>query len=378
MGFWKRKSAEKDTKEQVFAEEETYPSYKKDSIEDSCQQIVESTLQAQELKTEFQAVTAYISDIQKIETMEREDRELINDLARKILTLSKDRERYKKGIRKIKDTQYQNLGKYEENIPGDLRKMKAWEEYGGTIQNDLKYLESEKAALTHQGSDVKINQKSLGTVGVTTCILSVLLFLVFLWVNVRTGANMKLPFLLTVAMDAAAAAYIFLRSRENRKEIAETEKKLNRAIILLNKVKIKYVNNTNALDYCYAKYMVESYAQLVFLWEQYKKEKEDENQYKASKEQMEYYNRELASHLKMAKVYDTKIWGHQLPALLDQEEMEKVRTALMDRRQKLKERIEQNNLLKDKCMEEIEKYTREKEENKAYVAELLKKHGINL
>lgn len=378
MGFWKRKSVEKDREEQVFAEEETYPSYKKDSIEDSCQQIVESTLQAQELKTEFQAVTAYISDIQKIETMEREDRELINDLARKILTLSKDRERYKKGIRKIKDTQYQNLGKYEENIPGDLRKMKAWEEYGGTIQNDLKYLESEKAALTHQGSDVKINQKSLGTIGITTCILSVLLFLVFLWVNIRTGANMKLPFLLTVAMDAAAAAYIFLRSRENRKEIAETEKKLNRAIILLNKVKIKYVNNTNALDYCYAKYMVESYAQLAFLWEQYKKEKEDENQYKASKEQMEYYNRELASHLKTAKVYDTKIWGHQLPALLDKEEMEKVHTALMDRRQKLKDRIEQNNLLKDKCMEEIEKYTREKEEHKAYVAELLKKHGINL
>jgi len=67
-----------------------------------------------------------------------------------------------------------------------------------------------------------------------------------------------------------------------------------------------------------------------------------------------------------------------LEALLDSVEMEKLTTALLDRRQKLKERIEQNNLLKDKCLEDIEKFTKEKEENKEYVSELLKKHGINL
>ncbi len=67
-----------------------------------------------------------------------------------------------------------------------------------------------------------------------------------------------------------------------------------------------------------------------------------------------------------------------MEALLDSVEMEKLTTALLDRRQKLKERIEQNNLLKEKCLEDIEKFTKEKEENKEYVAELLKKHGINL
>ncbi len=381
MAFRRRKASEENknskTEEPVSltvnrAEDSKY------AIEDSCQQIVESTLQAQEMKTELQAVTHYISDIQKIEALEREDRELINDLARKILTLSKDRERYKKGTRKIKDTQYHNLAKFEESIPLDLRKMKAWEAYSFDIENDLKYLDSERAALLHQKEDAEANQKTLGTIGITTSILSVLLFLLFIWVNLRTGANMQLPFLLTIALGATAAAYIFIRARENRKDTADAEKKLNRAIQLLNKVKIKYINNTNALDYCYQKYMVDSYAQLTYLWEEYKKEKEDENKYKVSKEQTEYYNREIITHLKTAKITDAKIWIYQLEALLDSVEMEKLTTALLDRRQKLKERIEQNNLLKEKCLEDIEKFTKEKEENKEYVAELLKKHGINL
>ncbi|SHO51928.1 hypothetical protein [Anaerocolumna xylanovorans] len=385
MGFWKRKSKEK-TKEQKngtvsIAEELTTADYtvlKKEFIEESCDQVVESTLQAQELKAEFQAVTSYISDIQKIEGMDREDRELVNDLARKILTLSKDRERYKKGVRKIKDIQYQNLAKFEESIPSDLKKMSSWESYSSVIQNDLKYLESEKTALLHQKEDVEANQKTLSTIGITTSVLSVLLFMVFLWINIKTKANMQLPFMLTVAMDAAAAAYIFLRSKENKRETAEAEKKLNRAILLLNKVKIKYINNTNALDYCYAKYMVDSQEKLSFLWQQYKKEREDENQYKLSKDQMEYYSKELTSHLKEEMVSDSKIWAYQLEALLDKAEMDKVSEALFERRQKLKERIEQNNRLKEKCIEEIEKFTRENDENKVYVAELLKKKGIAL
>lgn len=385
MGFWKKKNLEKPEEQREENElaaaqiaEADYSELKKGFIEESCEQVVESTLQAQELKAEFQAVTAYISDIQKLEGLNSEDRELVNDLARKILTLSKDRERYKKGIRKIKDTQYLNLAKFEEDVPRDLKKMKYWEEYSSNIQNDFKYLESERTALLHQKGDVEENQKTLGTIGITTTVLSVLLFLVFLWINSKTNANMQLPFMLTVAMDAAAAAYIFLRSRENKKEKAETEKKLNRAILLLNKVKIKYVNNTNALDYCYAKYLVDSQEKLGFLWEQYKKEKEDENQYKLSKDQTEYYNRELINHLKEYRLADAKIWIHQLEALLDGPEMEKVKEALFERRQKLKDRIEQNNLLKEKCMEEIEKFTKENEENKAYVAELLKKKGIAL
>lgn len=385
MGFWKRKGKKKAEEQQneavSYAQELTTADYtvlKKEFIEESCDQVVESTLQAQELKAEFQAVTAYISDIQKIEGMAQSDRELVNDLARKILTLSKDRERYKKGVRGIKDIQYQNLAKFEEGIPGDLKKMSSWEAYSSVIQNDLKYLESEKKALLHQKEDVEENQKTLSTIGITTSVLSALLFLVFLWINIKTNANMQLPFMLTIAMDAAAAAYIFLRSRENKRERAETEKKLNRAILLLNKVKIKYINNTNALDYCYAKYMVDSQEKLSVLWEKYKKEKENESQYKLSKDQMEYYSRELSSHLKEEKVSDSKIWAYQLEALLDKEEMDKVSEALFERRQKLKERIEQNNRLKEKCIEEIERFTKENDENKAYVAELLKKKGIAL
>ena len=44
-----------------------------------------------------------------------------------------------------------------------------------------------------------------------------------------------------------------------------TEKKGNRAIFLLNRVKIKYVNNVRTLDYMYHKYQVRNAAELSFL-----------------------------------------------------------------------------------------------------------------
>ena len=51
--------------------------------------------------------------------------------------------------------------------------------------------------------------------------------------------------------------------------------------MLQNRVKIRYVNNTNLLDYLYMKYQVSSGKELKVLWDKYKVEKEERRRYRA-------------------------------------------------------------------------------------------------
>ena len=58
-----------------------------------------------------------------------------------------------------------------------------------------------------------------------------------------------------------------------------SEKKMIKAIGLLNSVKIKFINISNLLDYSHSKYMVNSSSELTFLWEQYVKVKDEDKRY---------------------------------------------------------------------------------------------------
>jgi hypothetical protein len=157
-----------------------------------------------------------------------------------------------------------------------------------------------------------------------------------------------------------------------------TELKLNKAIGLLNKVKIKYINNTNALDYTYQKYMVNSYAELQFLWDQYLKAKEEEKVYNKNTEQLEFYKKELVKELRDYDLKDPDIWVHQVAAIIDSKEMVEVRHRLNNRRQKLRDQIDYNNGLKDKSIEAVRNFINRRPENREEVTEQLRRYGIYL
>ena len=112
-----------------------------------------------------------------------------------------------------------------------------------------------------------------------------------------------------------------------------TDYKLNRVIQLTNKIKIKLVNCTNALEYVYEKYQVESYRELSELWEKYVRTKDEERRYRKSTELLEHYNRTLMDTLFGEEVKDAEIWLYQAEALLDEKEMVEVRHHLNIRRQ---------------------------------------------
>ncbi len=349
-----------------------------DFIADNCDQIIESSKQLEELKVEYQAVTSYLTDIQKLEQIPPDEREYLNDTARKIITFTRERAKYQNNTRKITDTQFKHIAKYEDVLPKELIKMKNNEAYNNTIKTDMKYLEGEKGALQYQKEEILSKHTYLKNIAAVTCILVISLFLLFIILQNVTKANMQIPFLMTIIMALVSAVYIFINSGINRNDMKLTERKLNKAINLLNKVKIKFINNTNELEYSYQKYMVNSYAELWFLWEQYLKAKEEEKAYEKNTKQLEFYNRELVKELRSYDLKDPDIWVYQAAAVLDSKEMVEVRHRLNVRRQKLRDRIEYNNKLKEKSIEDITKFINQRPENREEVTRKLKDYGIYL
>ncbi len=349
-----------------------------DMIADNCSQILEASKQVEELKVEYQAVTSYLTDIQKLERIPADEREFLNDTVRKIITFTREKAKYQDNPKKITDAQFKHIAEYEEAMPSELTKMKKKEVYHNTIKTDMKYLEGEKGALNYQKEKILEKHAYLKRVSLITCILVVILFLLFLVIHNFTKADMQIPFLMTIIMALVSALYIFISSAANRKEMKLTELKLNKAIGLLNKVKIKYVNNTNELDYSYQKYMVNSYAELQFLWEEYLKAREEERQYNKNTEKLEFYKRELVKELRNYDLKDPGVWIYQAAAIIDSKEMVEVRHRLNARRQKLRERIDYNNNLKENSIEQIQKFINQKPENREEVLGKLRKYGIYL
>jgi hypothetical protein len=322
-------------------------------IKENCELILESERQVEEAKAEYQAVTSYLTDMQRIDMIPIEQRDILEDSARTILNLTKERNKLRSKSSILSDMQYRLFERYELQIPKDLPVILEGEQYQAVIQQDIAYLERERTSLDEEQEDIISKQGFLKGIAITTCVIVLLLFGVFAVLSNYSKVNFILPFLLTVLMGMVGAMYIFMEARKNSMQISLVQLKLNRQIMLMNKVKIKSVNNRNYLDYTYNKYMVDNYEQLKSLWEEYIKIKDEAKRYQSNTELLDYYHKELIKELKKFGIKDAEIWIYQPSAIIDSKEMVEVRHRLNVRRQKLRERIDSNVKQKVEAMEAV-------------------------
>ena len=122
----------------------------------------------------------------------------------------------------------------------------------------------------------------------------------------------------------------------------------------MNKVKIKYVNNTSTLEYLYGKYNIKSLRELEFLYDQYRIMVDEVRRFQKSSGDLREYSDSLSKILFAHGVKDPDIWVKQTPALIDPREMVEVKHSLNVRRQKLREQIAYNENLRVTGLKDIE------------------------
>lgn len=350
----------------------------RDYIKENCQQILEANKQISEAKIEYQVVTSYLMDIQKIDQIAKEERNVLDDAARKLLTLTRERSQYQNSSIRTSDKRFYGIRKYEKEMVKEIKNLRDVEDYDRKIKNDMRYLEGEKSSLLLQQRDIVERQTYLKKIAAIIGGLVFCLFLVLLGISYAFKSDMTIPFLMTVIMVAVSITIVFLEAGKNRYDVAIIEKKLGKAIHLLNKVKIKYVNNTSVLEYGYSKFAVKNSSELQYLWEEYLKAREEERRYQSNTDRLHFYREILIEELEKAAVADTEVWLYQVAALIDNNEMVEIRHKLNVRRQKLRERIEYNSKLKDNSFEEIHEVIKKRPELKADTLEILQQYEISL
>lgn len=389
MGFFRKlfqrkkknqQEAESSQENRLVLREGIYetPQERESFVKSCCDLINEAKRQQLEAKQEYEVVTSYLADIQKIDLLPERSKKSIDDMARKVISLNDERQKMQKVPPKITIAQRLALEPYEDTILEEIHKMEEQENYLKVINSDIRYLESEKASLDFELQDV-IEREENGKKLFKIAGVFIIFFLTFLFVlQGLTEKNVQLPFIFTIVFGILVIAYFYFSNRRNQYDLKVAEKKINRAIMLLNKVKIKYVNCTNLLDYLYEKFHVHDAKELHYHWQEYMRIVEEERRFQKTNESIDFYTGEIVQELKKNGVADAEVWSYQIEALVDPKEMVEVRHRLNVRRQKLRQRIDYNNNQEEMARKSLRTF---RERHVAYDSEtllLLAKNEVTL
>ncbi len=384
MGFFdlfkKRKIKQEPVREQgaasiseaAFTDRETRTAF----IEGNCEIIVAADKQIMESRKEYEVVTGYLSDIQKIDAVSKEERKEINESANRILNLNKERSAMQHTPPKITIAQRNAIEQDEDAVQGEIKKLSENEAYQGLVENDLKVLENERDLLdgiiNKDISRTEFNRKIL-----TIATVFIGIALIFLIVaRIRTKADVTLVFALVVLFGAVSAGYFFFVHRKTIEDMKLNEAKLGRAITLINKTKIKYVNVTNVLDYNYEKYHVTGAQELIFNWKEYNRIVEEERRFRKAEQLIDFYDNDLRTRLKNCGVQDAGIWVYQCEALVDAGEMVEVRHRLNVRRQKLRKAIDFNDRQKKSAVLALRSFVVKHREYEYETRMVMERYGL--
>lgn len=320
-----------------------------------CEQIIESGRVLENAKIEYQLVTDYLNDIQELDALEGGQRKEIEEIAEKILELGAEQQNQNRTESKMTDMQFWFYKKNEEDMPRVLKKMQAEEEYQQMIRSDMHHLEGEKGSLYYRREDLLEEKNRVKNLSVVVLVSFLLLSGILFFAKEQFGMDTQAGFLVIMFAAVFSTAGLFLKQRNDAQELIYVERSMKKAVSLLNKSKIRYVVTTNALEYSYDKYSVNSYYELQHLWEIYQEEKEERARMRETSEELDFFHDQMLKILRKYELRDPSVWIHQAAALVDNKEMVEVRHRLNVRRQKLREKMEKQTALQKQGKDEMNK-----------------------
>ena len=346
-------------------------SYQRGKYIQSClEQIAEATREIENLNGEYKQVNAYLQDMELIEYMPEQEKKKLFEHANAIIKYGTEHRRYEVKPNRLSDSNYHKMERLEEDADEGIIKIHDAEIYHNVIKQDLQKLEGEKQACLFRRQEAEGAIANMRGISVICAFAIVACIFVLLVLQLAFAMETLVGYLLTGVVGAITLTYVFVKYLEAIADFKTASSSVNRIILLQNKVKIRYVNNTNLLDYLYMKFDVKNGEELSKLWKQYQEEKEERQKMEQVEAELDFYSEQLVKLLRRHKITDPIIWLHQPEAIVDPKELVEVRHNLIVRRQKLRKQIEYNTnnakLGQDEMKEMVSDYPQ-------YANEILKK-----
>lgn len=349
-----------------------------DDVAYKCDQIVEASYQMEDLRAEYDMVTSYFEDIQMIEELPQNVRKQVTDIAKKIAFLESETSQFVHMDDRISDENFRMIQGMEKDLTTIFGQLKELEDMDIVIRRDMTNLEGEKNAQEYIQESIEQRQHSLKNFIIIFGTISVLVVLTLVVIGIMTKNNLVIPVLLILLIIAGMAAFSVIIYRRLSYEFKMAEKRENRAISLMNKVKIKYVNNTSTLEYLYAKYHVNSLRELEYLHDQYLIMVDEVRKYQQTTGDLREHTDALSKLLYAHGIKDPDIWTKQSLALIDPREMVEVKHSLNVRRQKLREQLAYNEQLRLDGLKDIREMLKTNPELREQVRREMEVYHINI
>lgn len=336
------------------------------------EELIDALRALEDEKAEYQLVTAYLHDIQKLEEMSAAQKEPITEAARQIAKLDTARNQFLNREHTLTDFQYAQFQEEEKEMPGIIRRFQSNETYLEAIRKDLKLLEGEKMEWEIVREDHEAKQHTLRKMSVGILILAAGFVTLFLLLYFLMEVDTQLYMLIVAFCAVLFAAYAILKYQDCNREIQKSERNRNQAVSLENHVKIKYVNIKNAVDYTCTKYQVTNSKELLYRYEQYQDMVQEKQRFRQTSDDLVYYSNRLVELMENMNMYDPRIWLHYIGALMESKEMVELKHSMLTRRQQIRTQIDNQTETVNQLKEEIAGYIYESGADMKQVEQILK------
>ena len=377
MAFFrkKKKSGEVNDgfEERIRSIELTEPKKNEYYLVNLCEQMIDASKEYESAKKEYDLVTNYLSDIQMIEDFPEDERKELNEIAGRIYNLTRERNEFLQTENKISDAQFLQMQEVEEEMPAALNRFKKNEDYLEVVKKDLRYVEGEKTEWEIVRQECVREQRQLRQISVMMLVLFVLALILLVLVANIVEIDTQLVMVILSFLAVAMGAYVMIKYQDCSREIKKSDNCKNRAIVLENRLKLKYVNTKNAVDYACERFHVKNAYELSYIYEEYLEAVKQREKFRTNNDQLEYYNNELIYTLEKQMLYDAKVWLNYTNAIIDSREMVELKHELITRRQKLRTRIEYNTNVMDNTKKELLKSKKRLDEPSAQIDQIINK-----
>ncbi len=332
------------------------------------EQIQESATQLDTLAQEYNSVTAYLTDMEEVEALPEEDRERLNEVAKKLMTLEEERRVFTEKKIRMSDNRFRHMEQIQDDVPDGITRLKEAEDYQALVRQDLSRLDGERHAYRYRRDELLTiieNARSIAVISLVAmgfCVL--MLFLLQVLLEIDTGIG----YFLTILAGAITLTVLVVKHMDASHEIITVENSINKLILLQNRVKIRYVNNINLLDYMYTKFDVNHSGELAREWNLFLIEGEERRKLVENDEDLTFYQHELLRILRRYQIKDPNIWIGRSLALNNSKEMVEIRHHYIQRRQKLRKQMEYYKTLAENARNEVKELAAEYPE---YAKEIL-------
>ncbi|MGN0480620.1 MAG: hypothetical protein ACI4EV_03545 [Lachnospiraceae bacterium] len=326
-------------------------------VKSQCEAMEDANRYMAGLKQEYDTVADYYSDIQLIDNASDETKRELASLSKAISELTVDRRMYKGSENKLSNHKYYKMEMAEKDMPKALADMQNNESYVDTVTKDMRLLEGEKMSIKLDIKELNKRKNNIRQLGKMIVIIMGIILVALIAVNLTTPDEPNYAFLIVCALAVIIILILFTLGQTVNRGIIMARKKYAKCITLLNKVKIKYINAANTLDYSYSKYDVKNSYEFSRQYEIYLTMKAEQKKMLELTEELNHTEERLLRILRRLQLNDCEIWLKQVRALADPKEMVEIRHSLSVRRKKLREQIEFNQKKIDECKGNIMQVT---------------------